>query len=182
MAKVVIGEDDKRVLIKDVMRHPGFELIVNKFEDEINRLIGVMLNPNTEDTETILIKGAIHKLRQVSPESIITKLLKNYEARLAKSNSGLVKITKMRLIKPDQLPAATTVGADDLFIIHQDGVTKQVTLAVLQTALGSGGGGGMTAHQNHHLRQLHLPLALLRLVPLALLRLAPLARLRLVHR
>ena len=94
MAKVVIGEDDKRVLIKDVMRHPGFELIVNKFEDEINRLIGVMLNPNTEDTETILIKGAIHKLRQVSPESIANQLLKNYEARLAKSNSGLVKITK----------------------------------------------------------------------------------------
>tara|TARA_R100000808_G_scaffold16770_2_gene37607 strand:+ start:2342 stop:2623 length:282 start_codon:yes stop_codon:yes gene_type:complete len=90
MAKVVIGADDKRVLLKDVMRHPGFELIVQKFDDEINRLVGVMLNPNTDDSETLLIKGAIYKLRQVSPEAIGNQLLKTYEAKLAKSNSGLV--------------------------------------------------------------------------------------------
>lgn len=93
MAKIVLGEDDARVLIKDVVRHPGFEMVQKKFDAEIERMVAAMLNPNTSDSETLLLKGAIQKLRQLSPDTIAQAMLKSYESKLSKMQTNGVVVS-----------------------------------------------------------------------------------------
>jgi hypothetical protein len=88
MAKIILGEADNRVLIKDIMRHPGFEMVQHRYDAEIERMVTAMLNPNTSDAETLILKGAIQRLRQLSPQSIASSLLKTFESKLSKMQTN----------------------------------------------------------------------------------------------
>jgi hypothetical protein len=84
----VHGEDDKRMLLKHVMNVPGFEILQEKFDEERDRLVSLMLNPNTTDSDTLIIKGVLNILKSLSPMALGNATIKILETKLTNTHTN----------------------------------------------------------------------------------------------
>ena len=80
-----ITDVDQRIGLLALTESKPFLMVEAAFKEQYNRLLTKMLDPKTDDQNTVILKGVINELNNVGPVKLRDALLTKLESRLAKT-------------------------------------------------------------------------------------------------
>jgi len=87
---ISLSEADERIKLLSMIEGKAFEMLIDAFEEQTERIAKRMMDAKTSDQDTLVLKGVLNEAKALDPRVLTRTLVAKMEHKLKKEGMGVV--------------------------------------------------------------------------------------------